>query len=290
LFRTPLRRDPLVVGWALVMLVAALVALNSNTTWSGHLEADRVGGFLKDLAEAFLWSFFVLLFLAWIRAKGWGDTNSAVRGPKPARRETFEPYPWTDRWLRDSREAEAQGRASGTAEPSTLPVVCRHGVPVDTAPPGQPPVLRALAAASPIVPPGAEVSVTWCFEHAHDVVVDGWPGYPSCGEARVRIDATRRIEVVGRNRYGVTPAATPAVVAMTMPKVSLPSVQPPPPVTLQVDVAAAVAAPSAITQQLDGFWATQDALRPRPAAPAGLVGVPSSLVDRLRRTGRPKEQ
>jgi hypothetical protein len=209
----------------------------------------------------------------------------------------FEPYPWTDRWLRDSREAEAQGRRSAPAEASTLPVVCRHGVADDTAPPGQPPVLRALAAASPIVPPGAEVSVTWCFEHARDVVVDGRPGHPPCGEARVRIDATRRIDVVGRNRSGVTPAATPAVVALATPQVTLPAVQPPPPITLQVDVATAVGAPAAVTRRLDAFWATQDALRPRLEAPAGLVGVPSGLVgvpssltDRLRRTGHPKEQ
>jgi hypothetical protein len=290
MFRTPLRRDPLVVGWALVLLVAAGLALNGNTTWSGHLEVDRVAGFLKDAAEAFLWSFFVLLLLAWIRAKGWGNTFRAARGPKPARREVFAPYPWTDRWLRDAREAEVQGRRSGLARQSTLPAVCRHGVPLDTAPPGQPPVLRALAAAAPIVPPGAEVSVTWCFEHALDVVVDGRPGHPSCGEARVRIDATRRVEVVARNGYGVTPAATPAVVAMTMPRITLPAVQPPPPINLQVDVATAVGAPAAITQRLDAFWATGDALRPRLEAPAGLVGVPSSLVDRLRRAGRPKEQ
>ena len=119
-FREPLRRDPLVVGWALVMLVGAFVALSDNTTWSGHLEADRVAGFLKDLAEVFLWSFFVLLLLAWIRAKGWGGPAPAARRPKTPQREPFEPYPWTDRWLRDSREAEAQGRRPETAAPSTL--------------------------------------------------------------------------------------------------------------------------------------------------------------------------
>src|SRR4051794_24152801 len=65
-FREPLRRDPLVVGWGVVMLVAAFVALSNNTTWSGHFEADRVAGFLKETAEAFLWSFLLLLLLAWL--------------------------------------------------------------------------------------------------------------------------------------------------------------------------------------------------------------------------------
>src|SRR3954447_18088682 len=81
MFREPLRRDPLVVCWVLVILLAAFVALNNNTTWSGHLDPDRVAGFLKDLAEAFLWSFLLLLLLAWLRARGWRNTPSAS-GPR----------------------------------------------------------------------------------------------------------------------------------------------------------------------------------------------------------------
>jgi hypothetical protein len=282
-FREPLRRDPLVVGWALVMLVAAFVALSNNTTWSGHLEADRVAGFLKDLAEAFLWSFFVLLLLAWLRAKGWRD-----RGPRPtrpARREQFAPYPWTDRWLRDWREAEAQRRPE-EPQPANLPVTCRHGVPLDAQTPGQAPVLRALSVSHHVVRPGAGVSVTWCFENAGDVVVDRIPGYPPCGEAVVRIDRTRRVEVVGRNRWGTTPVGTADVVAMTVPQVHLPTVAAPPPVSLRTDVTAAVGAAAPITARLDDFWATQDGLRPRLAAPDRLVGVPTSLIDGLRRTRR----
>ncbi len=64
MFWEPLRRDPLVAGWALIVLAAGVVALNDNTEWSGRLEADRVAGFLTDLAEAFLWSFSLLLLLA----------------------------------------------------------------------------------------------------------------------------------------------------------------------------------------------------------------------------------
>src|SRR3954447_22832809 len=102
MFREPLRRDPLVVGWALVMLLAGFVALSNNTEWSGHLEANRVAGFLKDLAEAFLWSFFLLLLLAWLRARGWrwldGDARPARGRPAHSAAPPESPLPWTDRW------------------------------------------------------------------------------------------------------------------------------------------------------------------------------------------------
>jgi hypothetical protein len=130
MFREPLRRDPLVVGWALVMAFAAFLALSNNTTWSGHLEADRVLGFLKDLADAFLWSFLVLLLLAWLRSRRWRGNPSVSRpwgarprvAAKPAS-DPFQPYPWTDRWLRDWREADAKqatlvpGRRRATGGP-----------------------------------------------------------------------------------------------------------------------------------------------------------------------------
>src|SRR3954453_10017 len=99
------------------MLVAAFVALSSNTTWSGHFEADRVAGFLKDLAEAFLWSFLLLLLAAWLRARGWRDggnrryqVDESRQAPVAWPHERFQPFPWTDRWLRDWREADAQQR------------------------------------------------------------------------------------------------------------------------------------------------------------------------------------
>jgi hypothetical protein len=296
-FREPLRRDPLIVCWVLVMLVAGFVALSNNTTWSGHLEADRVAGFLKDIVEAFLWSFLLLLLAAWLRARGWRDTPRAAprgSGRSAASRERFAPYPWTDRWLRDWREADAQRRTSpAPAEPSDdgLPMPCRHGVPVDMpVRVEQVPVLRALSVSHPVVRPGASVSVTWCFEHCTEVVVDGRPGYPSCGEALARIDRTRRIEVVGRNRYGSTPVATASVVAVAVPQLNLPTVESPPPVALRTDVAATVGGATPVTQRLDDFWATQDSLRPRLDAPPRLVGVPASLIESLRRARRSEQE
>src|SRR3954452_10937565 len=104
------------------MLVAAFVALSNNTTWSGHLEADRVAGFLVDLAEAFLWSFFVLLLLAWLRARGWratGGPNRKATRPQPRGTDDSPHLPWTDRWLRDWRDEDAQQRGrEGEQEPS----------------------------------------------------------------------------------------------------------------------------------------------------------------------------
>jgi hypothetical protein len=294
-FREPLRRDPLVIGWVLVLLAAGFAVLSKHTTWSGHLEADRVVGFLKDFAEAFLWSFLLLLVLAWLRKKGW---RNAVRPRTKSRPpETFQPYPWTDRWLRDWREADARRQTGRAAEQDDgLPVTCRHGVPVDgSVRVEQAPVLRALSVSHAIVPPGGRVSVTWCFAHCRAVVVDGRGGYPACGEAPVRIDSTRRIEIVGQNRFGSTPVATAAVVAMNVPR--LPTVESPPPVVLRTDIAATLGAPTPITQRLDDFWATQDALRPRLDAPPALVGVPprlsgvpGSLIDSLRRARRPEQE
>ncbi|MBB3086668.1 hypothetical protein [Geodermatophilus sabuli] len=297
MFREPLRRDPLVVGWVLLMLLGAFAALSNNTEWSGHLQADRVAGFLRDLAEIFLWSFFVLLLLAWLRARAWRMTGGPFRPARSAgRAETrgnaSPELPWTDRWIRDWREAAAQQRnATGTesdAEPQL--VSCRHGVAVDVETPEErAPVLRALSGSHTIVRPGSSVSVTWCFEHARDVVVDGRGGYPACGEALVRIDDSRRIELVGRNRHGATPVATAAIVAMAVPQLDLPTVASPPPVALRTDVAATVGATTSISQQLDAFWATQEDLRPRLSAPPGLVGVPTTVIEGLRRTRRTRD-
>jgi hypothetical protein len=293
-FREPLRRDPLVVGWVLVLLAAGFAVLSKHTTWSGHLEADRVFGFLKDFAEAFLWSFLLLLVLAWLRKKGWHGAARPRRTSKaPERRQ---PYPWTDRWLRDWREAEARTRQIPDTQEGGLPTTCRHGVPVhESMRIEQAPVLRALSLSHSIVRPGGRVSVTWCFAHCRAVVVDGRGGYPPCGEAPVRIDHTRRIEVVGQNRFGATPAATAAVVAMEVPH--LPTVESPPPVSLRTDVAATVGAPTPITQRLDDFWATQDHLRPPLDPPPALVGVPprltgvpAELINSLRRARRPERE
>ncbi|PRY39361.1 hypothetical protein LY71_12130 [Geodermatophilus tzadiensis] len=291
MFREPLRRDPLVVGWAVVLLLAGFVALNGNTEWSGSLEADRVAGFLKDLAEAFLWSFFLLLLLAWLRAKAWRWTggSSPVRrtGGGGGARRPDSSLPWTDRWIRDWREEDAQRRSSGTADGEPRFIACRHGVPADGGPhDSQVPVLRALSVSHTIVRPGSRVLVTWCFEHALDVLVDGRAGHPPCGEAMVRVDASRRIEVVGRNRFTTMPAATPMVAAVAVPQLDLPTVSAPPPVSLHSDVAATVGAPSPVTQRLDAFWADQEALRPQFEASPRFVGVPSSLVDSLRNAGR----
>ena len=152
------------------------------------------------------------------------------------------------------------------------------------------PVLRSLSVSHTIVRPGSSVLVTWCFEHARDVVVDGAAGHPPCGEALVRIDESRRIDVVGRNRFSTTPAATPAVAAVDVPQLNLPTSSAPPPVTLHAEVAATVGAPAPVTQRLDAFWATQDALRPQFQPPPRFVGVPASLVESLRRPPTPVEE
>jgi hypothetical protein len=295
MFRDPLRRDPLVIGWAFVMLFAGTVALSNNTEWSGDLEADRVAGFIKDFAEAFLWSFVVLLLLAWLRDRGWRTRRRSAMAPRSSKRADTSPdLPWTDRWLRDWREEDAQQR--NTQQPPERPdqpltVTCRHGVPMDVDPSAaRAPVLRALSTSHTLVRPGSEVSVTWCFEDGRDVEVDGRRGYPACGEALVQIERTRRIEVVGSNRHGRTTVATASIVAMSVPQLELPTVDSPPIVSLRADVAATVGAGSPVARRLDDFWADQDSLRPQLGAPPRFIGappriaaVPASVIEGFRR-------
>lgn len=288
MFRDPLHRDPLVVVWVTLMAVVGFIALNDNTTWSGHLEADRVAGFLRDLSAALLWSFALLLLAAWLRSHVWPQTvrrPARVASPLP-----LPSLPWTDRWIRDWREADAQrqgGAVDHDSPAGPAGVTCRHGVPADTkVQPEQTPVLRALSVSHNIVRPGSNVNVTWCFENALDVVVDGHAGHPACGEALAQIASSRRVEVVGRNRRSSTPVATATVVAMAVPQLDLPTLSAPPPVALHADVAATVGAPAPITQRLDDFWATQEGLRPQLHAPARLVGVPGPVINGLRRTHR----
>lgn len=289
-FKKPLRRDPLVVGWVLVLIVAAFVALDDNTTWHGHLDPARVAGFLKELADAFLWSFFALLALAWLRARLWGSPGRlrAKKARPAAGTERFDALPWTDRWLRDWREEAAERPAESKPDPLQA-LTCRHGVPVSvTGAADQAPILRALSVSSFIVPRGGRVSVSWCFEQCRSVVVDGRGGYPACGEATVTVDASRRIEVVGHNRHGSTPVATACVVATDVPQLDLPTAVAPPPVVLRTDVAATVGPAAPVSRRLDEFWAAHDRVNPNPTGlaagpPARLVGVPASVIDRLRR-------
>ena len=136
------------------------------------------------------------------------------------------------------------------------------------------------------------MSVTWCFGGCSDVVVDGRAGYPACGEAVVPVVQSRRIEVVGRNRSGVTPVGTATVVAMAAPQLYLPTPSAPPPVVLRTDVSAALTPVAPITGRLDEFWSVRDGARTAASGgPSsgglsstglGLVGVPASVTARLR--------
>lgn len=74
MFDRPLRGDPIVVFWLLFAGVMALLALNTNTTWSGSLEGARVAAFLSDVTVIALVSFLLLcLFPAYLRWCWRGD-------------------------------------------------------------------------------------------------------------------------------------------------------------------------------------------------------------------------
>jgi hypothetical protein len=62
-FDRPLRRDPILVVWALLNLVMGLVALNRHTTWSGSVEGWRVAAVLSDVATTGMTSYLLLALL-----------------------------------------------------------------------------------------------------------------------------------------------------------------------------------------------------------------------------------
>ena len=162
MFYTPLRRDPLIIGWVVVMLIAACVALDTNTTWSGHLESRRVALFLADTLVAFLCSLAVVLFLAWLRSLGWDvpvtglPRRVGARRATPARpgpsRPCRGPTGGCGTGVRPTHDPRPAPRAAAAPAP---PITCRHGAPLDEAgPAGFPPVLRSLAVSHAIVRPG----------------------------------------------------------------------------------------------------------------------------------------
>ncbi|WP_409330813.1 hypothetical protein [Trujillonella humicola] len=150
------------------------------------------------------------------------------------------------RWGRDGRTADA-GRSERPTGPAQPPVdTCRHGVRAgEDGPVGRAPVLRALSVSHDLVRPGSSVVVGWCFEDADEVVVDGRRGHPACGEALVRIDRRRPVEVIGRNGHACTPVATSTVVTTAAVPLDLPPVPDPLRGSPDVDLAATVGVPTA---------------------------------------------
>ncbi len=279
------------------MVVAAFAAVNGNTTWSGHVEAYRVQAILSQVLQAFLWSYLLLLLAAWLRARfRWDDdrpvshTARRVRSRRAGPAVDPHPFgalPWTDRWLRDWRETDARTPREATADQAR----CRHGAPLGEAEAhDQPPVLRALGVSHLIVAPGAEVAVTWCFQGGRQVLVDGSDGHPACGEALVRIDRSRRIELVASNPRGRLPVATARVVAMRAPQLDHPGATAPPPVALRTDISATMSTAPAVSSRLDDFWNTRDAGRPTTTAPRPVIGVPTSFARVFRRGATTTEE
>lgn len=165
------------------------------------------------------------------------------------------------RWGRDERTTET-GRSERAAEPPVA--TCRHGARTrEHAAVGQAPVLRALSVSSDLVRPGSSVSVTWCFERADEVVVDGGRGLPACGEALVRIDHRRAIEVVGRNEHASTQVATSTVLTTAAAPLGPPPVADLPAGSSDVDLAATVGVPTAARLHARSAARARYRLRPR---------------------------
>lgn len=84
-FDRPLRRDPILVVWALLNAVLGAFSLNSHTTWSGSLEWDRVVALLRDVTAVGTVSYLLLALLpAVLRRRLRGPLHHPPAGARSA--------------------------------------------------------------------------------------------------------------------------------------------------------------------------------------------------------------
>lgn len=120
LFRRPLRRDPILVVWALVDLVIAAVTLNRHTEWRGTFKWELAYGFVREFTFWLLISFLVLAVLpAWFR-RHQARVGVATTHRLPARLFGRGRSP------RPAAEAPAPTRDRVVLVPVSIPAPCVH--------------------------------------------------------------------------------------------------------------------------------------------------------------------
>ncbi|PPK91913.1 hypothetical protein CLV92_12032 [Kineococcus xinjiangensis] len=128
------------------------------------------------------------------------------------------------------------------------------------------PVLRHLSVEPAVTCQGLPVQVSWSFEHAVEVTVDGRGGFPPTGSTQLLVEESRAIPVIGRNGLGERPEWTELVVVLPMPRIDTLTVPAPPQVRLRADVSALLDARPA-TWALQKLYAEQDGVRPLAPPP-----------------------
>ena len=177
--------------------------------------------------------------------------------------------------------------------PQPEPVVAVAPVPVAPAP-AAPPLERPRALRIEVnevrIAQGSPVTVTWSFEGADTVVVDGRTGFPSHGQTTVALRHSRSVVLIGANAAGVAAVSTPEIEVVPEPEPTPePGPRPMPAVQrLQLDLRGNAAGADSVLTRLDEVMRAQDRLRPYTSAPVRPLGVPSSFTRWLR--SHPKQR
>ena len=176
------------------------------------------------------------------------------------------------------------------AAPAPVAAAPVAAAPVPPAPPLERPRALRIEVNEVRIAQGSPITVTWSFEGADSVVVDGRTGFPSHGQTTVALRHSRSVVLIGANAAGVTAVSTPEIEVVPEPEpapergpVPMPAVQ-----RLQLDLRGNAAGADSVLARLDDVMRAQDRLRPYTPAPLRPLGVPSSFTRWLR--SHPKQR
>ncbi len=186
-----------------------------------------------------------------------------------------------------ARPGTLRGGASGVGEGSST----RHGS-LARRPPGEHhpdtgatfarpdtrPRLARLDVSDRVAAAGLPLTVSWAFDGAQTVTVDGVPDLPAEGRTTVTLDRTRHIEVVARNEIGTTTVRTPVVTVVPVPRLEALPALTGPTLRLHADVTATIAAGAGVRARLAQVMDAQDRFRPVLAQRLQPIGVPTHFV------------
>lgn len=168
-----------------------------------------------------------------------------------------------------SRPGDLTGRRAGQLHPDTGATFAR---------PHTRPRLTQLEVGETVAGSGMPVTLTWAFDGARTVTVDGVTGYPSHGQTTITLERTRHVEVVGHNEIGSTTARSQVVTVIPVPRIDTLTLPQMPTVRLHADVRATVAAGETVRVRLNQAMDGQDRFRPVLAQKLQPIGVPTHFV------------
>ncbi|WP_432502790.1 hypothetical protein [Kineococcus arenarius] len=210
------------------------------------------------------------------RAAGTATTGGAPTGDAHGTPTGGAATPEPGERLVDEDHVHAYGPAT-TSDPATEPQ--NHD---EERGPRTPPRVLMLHVDRSVVAHEMPVVVSWAFEGADDVVVQGVPGHPATGSTPVVLPLSGAIEVTAVNATARTTVHTGIVQVVPRPVVEAVQVPSPPSIRLHADVSSSVDAGRSAAQRLDALFSAQDAGRPAASAALSPIGLPPAVVRWLR--------